>query len=298
MFRKFLTMQLLCKSEYRFYAPFLYTEVISIEKGCFIMKRIICGLLVLCLIGSLAGCASNPMEDLTNAQNNTGSISPSENNSETSSQGTLKLGEAFEDPNALKSGKLTHTITDAKVITCLEDVPSVDCLFERVFHYRTESGEWEVGSLPTFVAEDGTFSDAYLILLDVETTSDGATQYTTKDLDADGYPLGEYDDPYLFRADAFGTLVALNHKENNEWNYYGLAYIEYYSNYNKDLSLPDPHITYRLEPGETIKYTIGFILEDEIFTGFGCEIDFSELYFSTPGQQTWSTLVDLNLEAE
>lgn len=295
---KFLTMQLLCKSEYRFYAPFLYTELISIEKGCFIMKRIICSLLVFCLIGSLAGCASNPINNLTNAQNNAESTSPSENNYETNSPGTLKLGEAFEDPNALKSGKLTHTITNAKVIACLEDVPSVDCFFERVFHYRAEDGQWVAGSLPTFVAEDGTFSDTYLILLDVETTSDGATQYTTKDLDADGYPLGEYDDPYLFRADYFGTLVALNHTENNELNYYGLSYIEYYSNYNKDLSLSDPHITYRLEPGETIEYQIGFILEDEMFAGFGCEIDFSELYFSIPGQQTWSTLVDLNLEAE
>lgn len=261
------------------------------------MKRIICGALALCLMGSLAGCASNPMKELTNAQNNVGNALPSENNDETNSRGTLKLGEAFEDPNALKSGKLTHTILNAKVVTCLDDVPSVDCFFEEVFHYRAESGQWEIGTTPSFVMEDGTFSDAYLILLDVETTSDGATQYTTKDLDSDGYPLGEYDDPYLFRADYFGTLVALNHKENNELNYYGLACPEYYSYYNKDLSLPDPHITYRLEPGETIKYTIGFILLDEYFTGFGCEIDFSELYFSTPGQQTWSTLVDLNLGA-
>lgn len=244
------------------------------------MKKIIRCLLALCLLVSLTGCASKPVQDFMNAAGNSTVAEPTKNNTEGTSQGALKLGDSFEEPTILKSGKLIHTLTSAKIVTSIDGIPDTECFLR---------------GLPTFVQEDGSFAGAYVLLIDVTTTSEDAVNYTTDDLDADGYPLGEYDDPYLNRVDTLGTLVALNHPENNEFNYGGIGYVEYNSLFNHDPTLPDNHASYHLEPGETIEYTIGFIIYEDYFTALGCEVDFSQLYFSTPGQQIWSTLVDLGL---
>ena len=259
------------------------------------MKKIIRCLLALCLLVSLTGCASKPVQDFMNAAGNSTVAEPTENNTEGTSQGALKLGDSFEEPTILKSGKLIHTLTSAKIVTSIDGIPDTECFLREALLYRNENNEWEVGELPAFVQMDGSFAGAYVLLIDVTTTSEDAVNYTIDDLDADGYPLGEYDDPYLFRVDTLGTLVALNHPENNEFCYGGLGYMEYNSLFNHDPTLPDNHYSYHLEPGETIEYTIGFIIYEDYFTALGCEVDFSQLYFSTPGQQIWSTLVDLGL---
>lgn len=255
------------------------------------MKKTICLLFVFCLLISLSGCELKPTQKPMDTSGNSITETPTEGNPEE----TLKIGDSFEEPTILKSGKLVHTLTDAKIVTSIDGIPDTNCFLSEALAYKNENNEWEVGELPAFVREDGSFDGAYVILIDVVTTSENAVNYTIDDLDADGYPLGEYDDPYLFRVDTLGTLVALNHPENNELNYQSLGYIEYNSLLNYDSTLPDNHYTYHLELGETIKYTIGFIIYEEHFTALGCEVDFSQFYFSTPGQQTWSTLIDLDL---
>lgn len=281
----------------------------SYRERAFFMKKIICSLLALCLLISVSGCALKPTQKPmntaddsvsatpteNNTEGNSTATTPTENNTEGTSQGALKLGDSFEEPTILKSGKLIHTFTSAKIVTSIDGIPDTNCFLSEALVYKNENNEWEVGELPAFVQEDGSFVGAYVLLIDVTTTSEDAVNYTTDDLDADGYPLGEYDDPYLNRVDTLGTLIALNHPENNELNYQSLGYIEYNSLLNYDSTLPDNHYAYHLEPGKTIKYTIGFIIYEEHFAAMGCEIDFSQLYFSTPGQQIWSTLVDLEL---
>lgn len=267
----------------------------SYRERAFFMKKTICLLLVFCLLISLSGCALKPTQKPMDTSGNSVTATPTESDTEEIPQGTLKIGDRFEEPTILKSGKLVHTITDAKIVTSIDGIPDTNCFLSEALVYKNENNEWEVGELPAFVQEDGSFVGAYVILIDFTTISENAVNYTTDDLDIDGYPLGEYDDPYLFRVDTLGTLVALNHPENNELNYQSLGYMEYNSLLNHDLTLPDNHYTYHLDSGKTIKYTIGFIIYEEHFAALGCEIDFSQLYFSTPGQQTWSMLVDLEL---
>lgn len=256
------------------------------------MKKTICCLLVLCLLVLLPGCARKPADPVDDPI----AMIPTLSNSEEAEQDTLKLGDSFAEPTILKSGKLIHTLTDAKIVATIDEIPNTACFLRDARLYRNENNEWEVGQLPAFVQDDGTFAGVYVLLIDVTTTSEDAVSYTTDDLDADGYPLGEYEDPYLFRVDTLGTLVAQNHPENNEYNYQSIGYMEYNSLLEHDPTLPDNYYSYRLAPGETINYTIGFILYEEHFAALGFELDFSQLYFSTPGQQRWSTLVDLELE--
>lgn len=263
------------------------------------MKKNIVIALFFVLLCSLTACSSEPLQDVQNAVNGFINNEQTEANANNSPQETLNLGDSFsEELTILKSGNLIHTFNSARIVTSIDDIPSTDCFLREALLYLNENNEWETGDLPAFVQEDGSFAGAYVLLIDVTTTSENATNYTTDDLDAEGYPLGEYDDPYLFRVDTLGTLVALNHPENNELNYWGLGYMEYNSLLNHDPELPDNHASYRLEPGETIEYTIGFIIYEELFTAFDCELDFSQLYFNILHQAAPGKLIDLNLEVE
>lgn len=263
------------------------------------MKKIIAIALFFVLLCSLTACSSEPLQDVQNAVNDLINNEQTEADANDSPQETLNLGDSFsEEFTTLKSGSLIHTFNSAKIVTSIDDIPSTGCFLREALLYLNENNEWETGELPVFVQEDGSFAGAYVLLIDVTTTSENAVNYTTDDLDADGYPLGEYDDPYLFRVDTLGTLVALNHPENDELNYWGLGYMEYNSLYNHDPTLPDNHYSYRLEPGETIEYTIGFIIYEDLFTAFDCEVDFSQLYFNILHQSAPGELIDLNLEVE
>ena len=281
-------MQLLCKNEYCFYAPFLYTEVISIEKGCFYMRKSRAAAIVLLILCTLAACSLDQAEVPHHSDENM------YQSVDVSLQESLNLGESFEPHWSLKSGKLIHTFTDARFVTSIDGIPDTGCFLPDALMYLNEENQWEPGNLPSFVQADGSFAGASVILIDVTTTSENATQYTTKDLDSEGYPMGAYDDPYLFRVDTIGTIVALNYPGNDALNYWPLASMDYNSLYHHNPELPDNHYSYRLEPGETIEFTIGFIIYEDRFRD--CEVDFSQLYFNILHQVAPGKLIDLGLE--
>ena len=263
------------------------------------MKKFIAFALLFVLLCSLTACSLEPLQDVQNAVNGLINNEQTGADANDSPQETLNLGDSFSEAfTILKSGSLLHTFKSARIVTSIDDIPNTDCFLREALQYLNENNEWETGELPVFVQEDGSFAGAYVLLIDVTTTSENAINYTTDDLDAEGYPLGEYDDPYLFRVDTLGTLVALNHPENNELNYWPLGYMEYNSLYYHDPELPDNHYSYHLEPGETIEYTIGFIIYEDLFTAFDCELDFSQLYFNILHQAVPGKLIDLNLEVE
>ena len=263
------------------------------------MKKFIAFALLFVLLCSLTACSLEPLQDVQNAVNGLINNEQTGADANDSPQETLNLGDSFSEAfTILKSGSLHHTFKSARIVTSIDDIPNTDCFLREALQYLNENNEWETGELPVFVQEDGSFAGAYVLLIDVTTTSENAVNYTTDDLDAEGYPLGEYDDPYLFRVDTLGTLVALNHPENNELNYWPLGHMEYNSLYYHDPELPDNHYSYHLEPGETIEYTIGFIIYEDCFTAFDCELDFSQLYFNILHQAVPGKLIDLNLEVE
>ena len=101
MFSKFLTMQLLCKSVYRFYAPFLYTEVISIEKGCFYMRQILSVVFVLLILCTFAACNHDPAEKLYHSADDLHYEKPTGAVPSNDIQGTLKIGDSLEEPTIL-----------------------------------------------------------------------------------------------------------------------------------------------------------------------------------------------------
>lgn len=262
------------------------------------MRKILTVAFAFLILCALAACSHDPTEDLYHAGDDLFYGKPTGMVPGNDTQKTLNMGDSFEEPTVLKSGKLIHTFTDARIVTSIDGIPDTGCFLHEALVYLNEDNRWETGDVPSFVQEDGSFAGASMILIDVTTTSENATQYTTKDLDSDGYPLGEYDDPYLFRVDTMGTLVALNHAENDELNYWGFGYVEYNSLYNHNPELPDNHYSYHLEPGETIEYTIGFIIYEDRFIALDCEVDFSQLYFNILHQAVPGKLIDLNLEVE
>lgn len=188
----------------------------------------------------------------------------------------------------LKSGKLVFTITDAQLISSLQDLPAGTELWNEAY-VAFFGEEYDNGELylqyPDFIEEDGRFRQgAYLILLDITVKSENAENYTKKDLDEDGYPNGIYDDPFLFRADAILSLQD-THRGNNgimeeidgagqhicSIDAWGICY---FSDMNKQA---ENYMAYRLEPGESISFHIGFMVSDIRKNG---QMDLNTLYLT------------------
>lgn len=236
-----------------------------------------------------------------NSETEAPGISASTAPSVTPLQNSVQIGESFEvcpgmeadNPFYLKEGKLVYTITDARVVNCKEDLPPLEGFPEQLF--RPE--EYDRGDdpvylpYPYFVESDGSFSEGHcLVLIDVTVESQNAKCYTRNDLDAEGYGMGFYYDPYLFRMDELFLT------DPTQTNKYGSSVIsfsaEYLSLRNAHPEYPDAHATYRLEPGETIQYTIGYHLWPELFEAYDAQMDLSTLCVC---HSVGEALVELNL---
>ena len=112
---------------------------------------------------------------------------------------------------------------------------------------------------PDWTEEDGYFGDdIYLILIDVTATNVGAENYTTADRYSDGRPRGEFDDPYIFPAAGVPVLTDIS---GTKWIGDRLWYADpvYFSLMNQCSEHP---LAFRLAPGESITYTLGFLVTD------------------------------------
>ena len=105
----------------------------------------------------------------------------------------------------LLSGCSRHYSYDASQYSA-EDFPGAKDVL--LFEGKT----WTVVyGYPDWTEEDGYFGDdIYLILVDVTATNVGAENYTTADRYSDGRIRGEYDDPYIFRADGVPVLTDIS----------------------------------------------------------------------------------------
>jgi len=126
-------------------------------------------------------------------------------------------------------------------------------------------GTWYVRyDYPNWVEDDGYFGDGvYLILVDVTVTNVGAENYTTADRYSDGRVRGEYDDPYIFHAHGFPFLTDISKwlQKNQRFWYADPAY---FSLLNQRSEHP---FAFRLAPGESITYTLGFLVTDHELGG-------------------------------
>ena len=184
----------------------------------------------------------------------------------------------------LLSGCSRHYSYDASQYSA-EDFPGAKDVL--LFEGKT----WKVVyGYPDWTEEDGYFGDdIYLILVDVTATNVGAENYTTADRYSDGRPRGPYDDPYIFRADGVPVLTDIS---GTKWIGDRLWYADpvYFSLMNQCSEHP---LAFRLAPGESITYTLGFLVTD-------CELggDFSlpHLCFTDSAGSLYGTFYKLDID--
>ena len=185
---------------------------------------------------------------------------------------------------AQKSGHLEFRFDNARAVNHRSDVQE-ECIdpprarhtfsydasqysaedFPNAEHVRLLEGIWYVTYVyPNWTADDGYFGDGvYLILVDVTVTNVGAENYTTADRYSDGRVRGEYDDPYIFHAHGFPFLTDISQwlQKNQRFRYGDPAY---FSLLNQRSEHP---FAFRLAPGESITYTLGFFVTDRELGG-------------------------------
>lgn len=149
---------------------------------------------------------------------------------------------------ATDHGYLSFTISNVRYLGKGDVWPQTNYLNEAYLELNNEN-TWVEYEWPVCLNQDGTPKEGWnLVLVDVKVTNyDAAAQ------------LGDYSktDPYLFRGDGVCTLVDLRLKYENN---YIAQNIDYFSELGK---YPEHYVLYRLEPGESITFTIGFLKESK-----------------------------------
>ena len=205
-----------------------------------------------------------------------GQISPIEESpSWTTEASVFPLTYAYEAGSRfLKSGKLVCTINSVYLINSMDVLINKDGFTsDASVTFRSENGYWNL-IYPEFIQDGGGFFPGlYLLMVELTIDSEDAVSYTRKDHDTAGYSLGRYDDSYLFRADSLLYLLDLSPEAvEGQYGYYLLSY---YSNMNQRVEHP---MVFRLEPGKTINFTVGFLIGD---SQQGGGMHFDSLYLST-----------------
>lgn len=160
--------------------------------------------------------------------------------------------------HSLRVGKLTCTFHGVRLTDTVSGLDNPE-------GFRNDASIYCGGEslrYPDFIAEDGEHfvPGVYLLLVDVTVKSQDAESFTRRDLNDLGQSRGEFDDPYLFRSDDLVCLVDLGPKLASV----GLPGsggndMDYYSGMNRRGEHP---VVFRLEPGESIDLTIGFLVSD------------------------------------
>ena len=207
----------------------------------------------------------------------------------------LSIGDTYEDTQRLASGSLLYTITNARVVDSIPETASVDCFMYDEFLVWAQDTGWVEQKLPYYINDDMSVKGGhYLLFVDVMVESNEARCFTRSDFDAEGYPLGQYEDPYIFRSDML-FLVNTDIPDpyvKSAYHYFTLAY---FSQKHQHADYPANHVTYRLEPGDTISFTIGYHFEKSICEWVDSPIDFSNFCVTTIPEQS---ALRINLELE
>lgn len=207
----------------------------------------------------------------------------------------LNLGESFDDSELLAEGTLRYTITNARLIDCLPDSSYIEDFLHDDFMLWIDGAGWIQRELPIYITNDLNVCDGdYLIFVDVTIESIGARCYTQSDFDDIGSSMGKYEDPYIFRADRLLLINTdiLDPLADEAYQYNTLCY---YSQKDDHPNYPANHVTYRLEPGEIISFTVGYHLDKTIVNLAKHPVDLSKFCVTTLPEQH-GQLVNLNLE--
>lgn len=148
----------------------------------------------------------------------------------------IPIGESFPAHGVFReSGTLNYTVTGARVLGSDSDVTFT---IDQFFPYCDVPG---VAEYPNFLDDAGHLSPGcYLVQVDI--TAQNVDARTVEE---------EYGDPCLFRADDI-FLIKMDASG-------GYTTVDYFSLGGKYDAHP---MLYRLEPGEAVQYTIGFLVDE------------------------------------
>ncbi len=145
-----------------------------------------------------------------------------------------------------QSGRLLYCVSNPRVSHSLEEMDGDANCFSRSFSQHGEQGE---DLPPKWILPDGSFEDHALLLVDVSVTNDNASLKSGID------KFEKEIDPYLFPAD--GLLFLHNGSRKQPREKANCCSIDYFSLKRSDL---DYAFSFQLSPGETVNFTIGFVL--------------------------------------
>ena len=130
--------------------------------------------------------------------------------------------------------------------------------------------------------------------MDVTIESMGARCYTRSDYDDEGYSMGKYEDPYIFRSDMLYLINTdiLDPLTDAVFRYNTICY---FSKKDGHPEYPANHVTYRLEPGESVSFTVGYHLEKSIVKLAKRPVDLSKFCVTTSPERR-APRINLNLE--
>ena len=155
---------------------------------------------------------------------------------------------------SLKSGKLMCTVNNVHLV---EEPPNIG-----MFKSDATCGfmDGNVIQYPDFLQDNGhLIPGLYLLLVNITVFSEDATAFTRRDNDsANGIVKGEYDDPYVFRSDDLICLIEIGMDDGRIIGA-GDVYLCYYSGMGQRA---EHKMAFRLEPGESIDFSLGFLVSD------------------------------------
>lgn len=173
----------------------------------------------------------------------------------------------------LKMGRLIHTIHGLRIVNDAEYIPPEGgfAAYCSACTYDSQGNE-TVWHYPDFIKEDGAFEEhVRLVLLDVEITSENAYSWIVTDLDENGNPKGHYENPFIFRIDGdFWLSKALDEELYMCWT------PDFFSKMNAE---EEDQFAYRLTPGESARFTVGFLVGSNYD---GSVLPISDLYIRIP----------------
>lgn len=161
----------------------------------------------------------------------------------------------------LKCGELHYTLSNARLVNDIASIPVMSGFLDDAACIFPGNAESVFGNASVYIDEliqaDGTFiPGAYLLLVDLTVTSHGAKAYTLHDLDEEGYPMGQFAADNLFHIDHIINLSSTPQYDPDETLFYSLSY---YSEKNSQAEHP---LIFKLNDGESISVTIGFLVDD------------------------------------
>lgn len=202
----------------------------------------------------------------------------------------------------MKYGTLRFQFSNVRAVNSVSDMPEGELSMAKcstpldIVFNKDGTKRYVTTEDSDFVQPDGKFyPGAYIVLVDVTVYSDGAVEYTTEDYCSHGgYPMGSYADPYLFRADVIKladlSIASPGYGEEDDIvTFYNIREC-YYSLYGCCEENP---MLFRLTPGETLTYTLGFLVGDKQQGG---KNDFASLMIHDLSKATnYRTYIDPHL---